>query len=152
MNKMISFPELLTLVKLKKHPPVVEYRGCRYIYILPEGKYVLPATVAPYLTKRELMARVLDYHNMPDLADNSKKLFELVYPVLDTVEKTYLYHVVKPWRDKVKYIRKDRHGNNAYICIVVYNDRDIFLPDFPADRMYLGMEFGKNYSLSELEI
>ena len=79
-------------------------------------------------------------------------------PVLDEEEKKYLSAVIKPFRDRVVYIRKVKTGEcNQFISIKVKRydyDEDsneyIDLPYFRENTMYVNMEVGKEYSLKEL--
>lgn len=82
---------------------------------------------------------------------------EHVEPVLDDVEKRYLENVIRPFKDRVKFIRKDyTTGENAFIRVDVYlysniEYTDTFsLPYFDVTKMYTGMEKNKCYTLEEL--
>ena len=80
-------------------------------------------------------------------------------PVLDDAEKKYLSAVIKPFRDRVVYIRKVGDvGPIQFISIrlkrydyakeAAYEYFD--LPYFKKDTMYIGMEVKKEYTLKEL--
>ena len=95
-----------------------------------------------------------------DLINDNKSLFDKVEfryeikskkPILDDIEKRYLSDVIRPFRDKVKYIKKDSSdcAINEYISIIL-NEDNLFLPDFKKDTMYKGMKPGKRYTLKEL--
>ena len=81
-------------------------------------------------------------------------------PVLDEKEKEYLSAVIKPFRDRVIYIkkiymyfgyRKDYEYIFGELGCNEYNVVDIFaLPYFPKGNMYKGMETDKKYTLEEL--
>ena len=78
------------------------------------------------------------------------------YSPLDEKEKAYLSAVIRPWRDKVECIRKQRFlakENYEFICIV-YRDvigfNHVDFPNFPKGTMYQGMELSKGYTLEEL--
>ena len=79
-------------------------------------------------------------------------------PILDKEEKKYLSAVIRPFRDRVEYILKgDRGDNRSYIIIVIKSiDKDrkesICSPYFETNKMYKGMEEGKEYTLEELGI
>lgn len=68
--------------------------------------------------------------------------------ILDEKEKEYLSAVIKPFRDRVKFIAK-RIMFDDYICIGL-NDEAISLPYFKKGTMYKGMELYKKYTLKEL--
>lgn len=80
-------------------------------------------------------------------------------PVLDEKEKEYLSAVIKPFRNKVEYIKKiDMYlGCNKYVEYIfgeIGNKDDAIyafsLPYFPKGSMYKGMETDKKYKLEEL--
>ena len=76
----------------------------------------------------------------------------IVHPqILDDVERRYLRAVIRPFRDRVKYITKrsimDRKKEYIYIHVT---DDCICLPCFRKGSMYKGMEIDKNYSFEEL--
>ena len=75
--------------------------------------------------------------------------------ILDEQEKEYLRAVIKPFRQKVKYIEKVRFFDydieiyTEYINIELDGDT-ISLPTFR--KMCKGMEVKKEYSLEDLEL
>ena len=77
---------------------------------------------------------------------------------LDEKEKEYLSAIIRPWRDKVECIRKQRFlaEENYEFIRIVYRDVIDFnhadFPNFPKGTMYQGMELGKEYSLEDLGI
>ena len=77
-------------------------------------------------------------------------------PVLDEKEKEYLSAVIKPFRDRVVYIRKVKICEcNQFISMKVKRyDEDsneyIDLPYFRENTMYVNMEVGKEYNLEDL--
>ena len=74
-------------------------------------------------------------------------------PILDDVEKEYLQAVIKPFRNKIKYIAKFKCAyseNKRYIHIGFDKDDSLTFPYFKADSMYKGMELNKAYTLKEL--
>lgn len=80
-----------------------------------------------------------------------KTVFERKEEVLDETERKYLADVIRPFRDKVKYIYKGQEwGNiNEFIHIELKKDA-LDLPYFTAGTMYKGMETDRNYTLEEL--
>ena len=79
--------------------------------------------------------------------------------ILDEEEKKYLSSVIKPFREKVKYIKKvdtcwGCNRNYEYLSGEVCNKDDVVdtfaLPYFPKGSMYKGMETNKKYTLEEL--
>ena len=80
-------------------------------------------------------------------------------PVLDEEEKEYLSAVIKPFRDRVIYIKKidvylGCNKYDEYILGELGNKDDVVdtfaLPYFPKGSMYKGMETNKKYTLEEL--
>ena len=77
-------------------------------------------------------------------------VYESKVEILDEVEKRYLRGVIRPFRDKVTYIRKFVYSTgDAKIDIIVENWY-ICLPTFPKNQMYKNMEDDKEYTLEEL--
>lgn len=73
--------------------------------------------------------------------------------ILDEVEKRYLRGVIRPFRDKVKTIKKGTLNINdeQYISINFENTANNFaLPNFKKGTMYKGMGVDKKYTLEEL--
>ena len=76
--------------------------------------------------------------------------------ILDDVEREYLSAVIKPFRNKVKYIVKISRIINPieqYIEIVLFDSSVMKFPYFNTNTgMYKGMEADRLYSLEELGI
>ena len=70
-------------------------------------------------------------------------------PILNEAEKRYLSAVIKPFRDKVKYICK-YYNANEWISIAIKKSVNIEFPHFVKGTMYKGMKGGKKYTLEEL--
>ena len=76
--------------------------------------------------------------------------------ILNDAEKDYLSTVIKPFRDRVIWIKKIDSPTQNYeyikICYQDHNYTTIVLdfPDFKVDAMYKGMETAKEYTLEEL--
>lgn len=71
--------------------------------------------------------------------------------ILDEAEKKYLSAVIRPFRDRTNFIRKNIQGGREYIYIDLEGDC-LLLPLFERNTMYKGMESNKRYSLQDLEI
>lgn len=69
--------------------------------------------------------------------------------ILDEAEKKYLSAVIRPWRDKVENIEKNRHDKGEFIMMELKGET-MSLPYFKANTMYKGMELNKEYTLDEL--
>lgn len=72
--------------------------------------------------------------------------------ILDETEKKYLKEVIRPFKDKVKCIRKlmSLIKGKEYISIRMEGEAPVDLPYFEKNTMYEGMEASKNYTLKEL--
>lgn len=82
---------------------------------------------------------------------------EHVEPLLTTKEKRYLENVVRPFKDRVKYIYKNdvtERYTSIYIDVRLYDDivytESFSLPYFDGTKMYTGMRKNKYYTLEEL--
>lgn len=79
--------------------------------------------------------------------------------ILDEAEKRYLRAVIRPFRNKVIYIRKyfyalsDAYSIEIYMKSVegIFNTEYLRLPLFK-NEMYKGMEDNKKYTLKELDL
>ncbi len=73
--------------------------------------------------------------------------------ILTDKEKAYLSAVIKPFRDRVKYITKMditySKSKREFICIRINRECMLF-PKFARETMYKGMEANKRYTLKEL--
>lgn len=73
--------------------------------------------------------------------------------ILDDSERKYLGDVIRPFRNKVKWVVKITSDFCKLECISIgiegYND-DISLPFFEIGKMYKGMVSEKRYTLEEL--
>ena len=82
-----------------------------------------------------------------------RPVYEIIYEapkqILDKEEKEYLEAVSRPFKDRVKNIRKCHYCLKEYICIRL-NDEYVSFPHFEAGTMYKGMELNKGYTLKEL--
>lgn len=72
-------------------------------------------------------------------------------PILDDVEKEYLKNVIKPFRDRIVYIKKEALFDQEYIFLYLGDDTMSF-PSFESGTMYKGMKSNKHYTLKELEL
>ena len=70
--------------------------------------------------------------------------------ILDEAEKRYLKAVIRPFKNRIRYIFKEKcYDGDCYICIDL-DDENISLPYFKKNSMYNGMEACKKYTLKEL--
>ena len=93
--------------------------------------------------------RPVKYETVFERAEEEKK------EILDKVEKNYLARVIKPFRDKVECITKQKDAikkGKEFLTISIKNDISINFPDFDKNIMYKGMKLDEDYSLEELGI
>lgn len=73
---------------------------------------------------------------------------------LDETEKEYLKAVIKPFRNRVRWIQLIENSRGCYISISLrgesLNFENLNLPYFEIGTMYKGMEKGRGYTLKEL--
>ena len=107
---------------------------------------------------------ILFIHNLEDFKSKSYgKIMKIEEPeyitvyenkeILDEAEKRYLRGVIKPFKDKVKYIKKCDFSDTKNIEIGIKKNSYIWklsLPPFEKDMMYKNMEDDKQYTLEEL--
>ena len=79
-------------------------------------------------------------------------LEEYKEPILDDIEREYLSAVVKPFRKRIKSIKKTGYpSNSAFISIAMDKCEHIFLPVFELNSgMYQSMKINKEYTLKDL--
>lgn len=96
----------------------------------------------------------IDYFTLTSILNGKAMIIKK--PILDDIEKEYLSGIIKPFRNRVKYITKFRGVfDNEFIEIghVMDNEAELYyieLPLFKKGTMYQGMELGRNYTLEEL--
>lgn len=83
---------------------------------------------------------------------------EHIEPILNDAEKHYLESVLRPFRDCVKSITKNRfnmHQEYLNIIVVTYHNNNkimtyIEFPPSERETMYIGMEPNREYTIEEL--
>ena len=79
-------------------------------------------------------------------------------PILTDMEKEYLSNIIKPFRDKVIFIKKIRNTDDKHerigISVCDYNNfpTSMMFPHFEKEKMYKRMKLNKEYTLDELEL
>lgn len=94
-------------------------------------------------------------HSFERLLLGLDNIIKISKPILDDVEKNYLSNIIKPFRNKVKGIRKISSPTENFEYIrIYYHDHDytnvLNFPDFKVGKMYKGMELDELYTLKEL--
>ena len=85
------------------------------------------------------------------------KIYDRKEDILDAKEKEYLSNVIKPFRNRIEYIKKNALlGGKKETIIINYIDicypNEIYFPSFEKGTMYKNMESNKEYTLTELGI
>lgn len=72
--------------------------------------------------------------------------------ILTDEEKAYLSTVIKPWKNKIKFIEKfeDTYDKERILIWIIGDCRNIYLPQFEKGKMYKGMEANREYTLEDL--
>ena len=99
------------------------------------------------------------FKNCKECKKNAMKwlLEEYSEPILDDVEKKYLSAIIKPFKNYVTGIIKNKDNyekGKQYISIIVkrYSHEFVNLPWFEENTMYKGMKENKKYTLKELDL
>lgn len=172
-NKNMLLGEVTVVATDEIEIKVLEHKGSSYVgqeYVAldPDGKF----EIVENLTISQLQSEIDKLSNkvqeeyskvisnrdkvnylkeqLKQLKEESKK--EKNKPILNEEEKEYLSVVIRPFKDKVKYIRKRGTSRGEYIEIGILNDSAIILPYFEKGTMYKGMEANKEYTLKELSL
>lgn len=72
--------------------------------------------------------------------------------ILDEAEKRYLKAVIRPFKNRVRYISKEKCYDGDCFISIELDDENINFPYFKKETMYNGMEEDKKYTLKELEL
>lgn len=93
---------------------------------------------------------------LPMLLQGEISIIKVEQPILDDIEKEYLGNIIKPFRDRVEWVRKFNSPNNKKLEYIKISYSDctysnvLNFPDFKRGTMYRGMKIGKSYTLKEL--
>ena len=91
---------------------------------------------------------------LQDLLLGKFTIVKIPKSILDDAEKKYLSAVIKPFRNKVEWVRKFSSPNHREYIKISYQDSThsnvLDFPDFKVGTMYRGMKIGKAYTLKEL--
>ena len=88
-----------------------------------------------------------------NLGKKVKLTLEIEEPILDDAERKYLSGVIRPFKDRVRYIVKSTNQlNHELICIYYDINNCTLLPVFKKGTMYKNMKLNKEYTLEELDL
>lgn len=98
--------------------------------------------------------------SLNDLLSGRRNIIKIPKPILDDIEKKYLFRFIRPFKKRINYIVKLDvkviDDEREYILIIYkepYNTsipRLMELPSFKKGAMYKGMKLGERYTLKEL--
>lgn len=77
-------------------------------------------------------------------------VFERKEEILNKAEKEYLSGVIRPFRDEIRGIVKEKFNDKNWISIDFKNDVCMDFPNLDKKEDYKNMEAGKMYTLEEL--
>lgn len=72
--------------------------------------------------------------------------------ILDNEERRYLRNIIRPFREKVLYIRKENRLDLSFIRIECTGNEHIDLPFFREGDYYKNMVNQKNYTIQDLKL
>jgi len=138
MIEHINFATLCMLIREGKQPDEIKMYGVKYTweqgtYMDEHGDYITATAMLSLACKRDII--------------------QIVPQVLDEVEKKYIMNIIKPFRDKVRFISKVEIFKEGTENLVIAFNNDAALMLFPAfkkGKMYKGMAVNETYTLEEL--
>ena len=143
-NKMADVAKLLEL-ELREE---FRIQGLSLRYRLTNiGLQYYNETEGGWLTSNKLL---------PMLLQGEISIIKVKQPILDDIEKKYLSNIIKPFRDRIEWVRKFSSPNNRNLEYIKIRYRDctysnvLNFPDFKVGTMYRGMKIGKAYTIDEL--
>ncbi len=162
MKKIINGQQLINMIYEGKILPIKLYREedneCYTLINCFQNncKYVGDDMDINYLYYRE------KEHGWILLSNNSNlhRLYYYYENILDDEERKYLLGIITPFKNKIRYIKKEicTFNKNMEHIIIGYKDEDkeytkfIILPNFKKDTMYKNMKIDKEYTLKELNL
>lgn len=130
-----------------KNKEKYDLRNISYVIKSNNGKYEFVVYYNSVEIHREI------FHSFVSVHDTFTKWLEEEYDpkILTDKEKAYLSAVIKPFRDRVKYITKYIYpAKEEYLLIVMYNGERMSFPTFKKETMYKGMKVYEEYTLEDL--
>ena len=87
-----------------------------------------------------------------DLLNGKLKIVKLPKSILTEKEKEYLSAVIKPFRNRIKYICKNNNedGDTDFLDVQLDGNDFMAFPNFKKGTMYKGMELNKEYTIKDL--
>ena len=105
----------------------------------------------------DVLEQWTDFNWLQDLLTGEREIIKLPKSILTKSEKEYLSAVIRPFRDRIIYIKKREVNQDEYIRVFLNyyageEDEVILLPSFKKGTMYKGMKIEEEYTLEELEL
>ena len=88
------------------------------------------------------------------LLNGTDTVVKLPKSILTEKEKEYLSYVIRPFRNRIKYICKNNNedGDTEFLDVQLDDNDFMAFPNFKKGTMYKGMELGMGYTLEELSL
>ena len=89
-----------------------------------------------------------------DILKGKYNIVKISKSVLTDKEKAYLSSVIRPFRNRIKYICKNNNedGDTEFLDVQLDDNDFMAFPNFKKGTMYKGMELGMGYTLEELSL
>lgn len=148
MRKEITYKDLLIkILEGKEVPKEIIYNDKTYVFNSSMKEYVIYDCCV-----EEFLSDTFKYLTFEGII-NEKVLYNV--ELLDNQEKAYLKAVIRPFRNRVAYIKLVRFVgssfyDNHHILIKLKNGDWCSLPKFKLGTMYKNLEINKEYTLEEL--
>lgn len=129
---------------MKKKLPIncdIQYMKNDYLYYDVKGCFKINKPLDSYEMKA-----LLELIRTPYIKINVGE------PILDEKEREYLSSIIKPFRNRVEYIKKHSETDEEFIIIKLSGFETIYLPYFDRNTMYKNMGTGIKYPLKELDL
>lgn len=143
-NKMADVAKLLNLELREEFK--IQGLSLRY-RVFNTGLQYYSETEDSWVTSNKLL---------PMLLQGEISIIKVEQPILDDIEKKYLGNIIKPFKDRVEWVRKFNSPKNKKLEYIKISYSDctysnvLNFPDFKRGTMYRGMKIGKSYTLKEL--
>ena len=150
-------------IKIKKDDNIYYKKsGCGYFIVYQENNYVIFMSGVPmwwigdedstnYYDDLECLikAEIVEKSNGFGIKQEEK---EKKKEILDKDEKEYLENLLRPFKSRIEYIVKVEFDYcKSFLEVGMGKIYETFcLPTFETNKMYKGMEIGKEYTLKEL--
>ena len=97
------------------------------------------------------------FFTLEDILCNRVEIIKKPKSILTEEEKEYLSYIIKPFKDNIESIYKDKYfygsiNDSECIEIKFYDGGTMCFPQFKKNTMYQGMELEKEYKLEDLEL